>query len=304
MKNIITRQAIESRKRWIRRFQSADRNFVAESNRIQAELQKEVEQSGLSVLLNHLRLCGDIPEQFGHDSSEEKLYSKYTDILLAETFRFLGLKSHVLTERADAADVEVFAKRYAFIADAKVFRMSRTAKNAKDFKIQSMDGWKRGKTYAMVVCPVCQLPNTSSQIYSQAITRNVCVFSYSHLAVMAAFSLSKRASESEKFLERIFNVPLELNPSKNANDYWSAVNRTMLGFSKEIPALWQIEKQAAEESVQIAKEAALTFLAEERERFIRMSHDEAIVELIKSHKIDNKIKTIRSVTCNDILTVR
>jgi len=66
----------------------------------------------------------------------------------------------------------------------------------------------------------------------------------------------------------------------------------MLGFSKNIPALWQIEKQAAEESVRFAKEAALTYLAEERERIVRMSHDEAIAELIKSRKIDNKIKTI------------
>jgi hypothetical protein len=40
------------------------------------------------------------------------------------------------------------------IADAKAFRLSRTAKNQKDFKIQAMDSWKRGKPFAMVVCPI------------------------------------------------------------------------------------------------------------------------------------------------------
>lgn len=90
----------------------------------------------------------------------------------------------MLTERADAADVESFAKEYSFVADAKVFRLSRTAKNQKDFKIQAMDFWKRGKPFAMVVCPLYQLPSRNSQIYQQACMRNVCILSYSHLAVL------------------------------------------------------------------------------------------------------------------------
>jgi type II restriction enzyme len=91
-------------------------------------------------LLDHLRLCGNIPESYAHDSSEEKLYSKYTDCLLSEIFKFIGLRSIILKERSDTADVEAFAKNYSFVADAKSFRLSRTAKNQKDFKIQAMDG--------------------------------------------------------------------------------------------------------------------------------------------------------------------
>ncbi len=73
---------------------------------------------------------------------------------------------------------------YSFVADAKVFRLSRTAKNQKDFKIQAMDNWKFGKPFAMVVCPLYQIPSKNSQIYQQASARNVCIFSYSHLAVL------------------------------------------------------------------------------------------------------------------------
>ncbi len=57
---------------------------------------------------------------------------------------------------------------YSFVADAKAFRLSRTAKNQKDFKVQAMDDWKHSKTYAMVVCPVYQLLTRTSQIYQQA----------------------------------------------------------------------------------------------------------------------------------------
>lgn len=71
-------------------------------------------------------------------------YSKYTDCLLSLTYKALGLKSLVIKERADVADVEAFGKDYSFVADAKAFRLSRTAKNQKDFKVQAMHRWKRG----------------------------------------------------------------------------------------------------------------------------------------------------------------
>lgn len=61
------------------------------------------------MLIDHARFCGVIPESYGHDSSEEKLYSKYTDVLLAVAFRALEFDALVLTERAGVADVEVFA---------------------------------------------------------------------------------------------------------------------------------------------------------------------------------------------------
>jgi type II restriction enzyme len=256
------------------------------------------------VLIDHLRLCGDIPESYGHDSSEEKLYSKYSDSLIALAFNTVGLRSLVLDERADAADVEVVAKSYSFVADAKTFRLSRTAKNQKDFKVQAMDGWKRGKPYAMVVCPIYQLPSKSSQIYEQASARNVCVFTYSHLAMLVSFSLLEGNPKTEELLHEIFKTIPALNPSKDASPYWLAINRTMLGFSKKIVDLWRVEKQAAVESIITAKEEALTYLAKEREKIMRMSHEEALRELIRATNIENKIRVIKSVSDNGILEIR
>jgi len=304
MKRLISKSAITRRTYWVDEIRKLSGDFGVDSDRLKKELGDEIRKQGTPALMDHLRLCGDIPESYGHDSSEEKLYSKYTDSLLAEAFKAVGLKSLVLKERADAADVEAFAKSYSFVADAKSFRLSRTAKNQKDFKIQAMDGWKRGKPYAMVVCPIYQLPNKSSQIYEQASARNVCVFTYSHLAMLVAFSLLEGKPKTQELMHDIFKTIPALNPSKNAFAYWFAVNKTMLRFSNKVEDLWKAEKQAAVESIAAAKELALAFLANEREKIMRMSHEEALLELVRVHKIESRAKVVRSVTDNGILAIR
>lgn len=299
----ITAAAVTKREFWVDKIRKLSGDFGDDSDHLETELSTEIKAEGFDVLIDHLRLCGDIPESYGHDSSEEKLYSKYTDSLLSEAYKAMGLRSLVLKERADAADVEAFAKTFSFVADAKAFRLSRTAKNQKDFKVQAMDGWKRGKLFAMVVCPIYQLPNKSSQIYEQATVRNVCIFTYSHLAMLATFGASEGNEKSEELLEQIFKAIPALNPSKDASQYWRAINQTMLEFSKVMNELWSIEKQAAVESIAAAKNEALTFLAKEREEIMRMSHDEALKELIKVRKTESKIITINSVKNSGIFAI-
>ena len=304
MKKIIAEKAIKNRQYWIEEIRKLSGNFGDDSDKLEKELETEIKKIGISSLIDHLRLCGNIPESYGHDTSEEKLYSKYTDCLLSLAYSSLGLKSLVLKERADAADVEAFAKDYSFVADAKAFRLSRTAKNQKDFKVQAMHGWKRGKPYAMVVCPIYQLPTSSSQIYQQATTQNVCIFTYSHLALLLSYSQVEGQVKAQQLLKKIFETIKALNPSKNATDYWLAVNKTILSFSKKIQPIWDIEKGVATESISIAKEEALTFLAQEREKIMRMSHKEALKELIKVHKIESRIKTINAITDNGLFTLK
>lgn len=84
-----------------------------------------------------LRQIGAIPEFIVHDSTEEKLFSKASDAVLSRAFREIGLKSVVLKERGDSADVLVESPihGYTLVADAKAFRMSRTAKNQKDLRV-------------------------------------------------------------------------------------------------------------------------------------------------------------------------
>lgn len=304
MSKIISDKAIKRREYWVEEIRKLSGNFSSDTEKLEKELEAELKQHGVLSLIDHLRLCGNIPESYGHDSSEEKLYSKYTDCLLSLTYTTLGLKSLVLKERADAADVEAFATDYSFVADAKAFRLSRTAKNQKDFKVQAMYSWKRGKPYAMVVCPIYQLPTSSSQIYQQATTQNVCIFTYSHLALLLSYSEIEGQTNAQQLLKKIFETVQALNPSKNATDYWLAINKVMLAFSKKIQLLWDIEKGVATESIAVAKDEALTFLAQERENVMRMSHEEALKELVKVHKIESRIKIINAISDNGLFTLK
>ncbi len=298
--NLLDKCAIDRKDRWIDKIQALDGNFNVHAEYLEKELNTEIRQQGITALLEHLRLSGDIPESFAHDSTEEKLYSKYTDILLSESFKFMGFKSLVLKERSDVADVEVFGKSFSFIADAKAFRLSRTAKNQKDFKVQAMDRWKYGKPHAMIVCPIYQLPIRSSQIYQQATAHNICIFTYSHLAVLVAFSQYEGQTQAEELLFEIFQAIPVLNPSKEAASYWFIINKIMLTFSKKIAEFWEMEKQATVEAIKIAKQMALNYLATQREHIMRMSHEDALSELIKIHKIDSRIQNITSVSHNGI----
>ena len=304
MNKIISDQAVERRNYWIEEIRKLSGHFVNDTEKLEKELEAETTKNGITSLIDHLRLCGNIPESYGHDTSEEKLYSKYTDCLLSLAYKAIGLNSLVIKERADVADVEAFSKDYSFVADAKAFRLSRTAKNQKDFKVQAMHGWKRGKHYAMVVCPIYQLPNSSSQIYLQATTNNVCVFTYSHLALLLSYCEKEGQEKAQQLLKIIFEIIPALNPSKSATDYWITINKAILAFSPEIEPLWNIEKGVATESIFIAKEEALTYLANEREKIMKMSHAEALKELVKVHKIESRIKIISSITDNGLFKLR
>jgi hypothetical protein len=303
MDRIISDAAISRRAYWVQEIQNLSGNFAGDYSRLEAELKTELTSSGVAGLRDHLRLCGSIPESYGHDSSEEKLYSKYTDFLLSMAYQGMGFTSLVLEERGDSADVEAVSRNYSFVADAKAFRLSRTAKNQKDFKVEAMHGWKRGKPNAMVVCPIYQLPRSASQIYQSAIVRDVAVLTYSHLSLLLAFAETDGPERAQDLIHVIFRTIPALIPSKSATDYWLAVNRTMLAYSPDIAALWETEKLASVESVEIAKEEDLTYLAGERERIMRLDHQSALTELLRISKIDSKIATIRGLRDNGLFGI-
>ena len=67
--------------------------------------------------------------------------------------------------------------------------------------------------------------------------------------------------------------------------------------------IWLDEKRALSESFYFAKKEALNFLATERERIMKLSRDDAIKEVIKARKLENKIKQVESVAGNRLLDI-
>ena len=168
--------------------------------------------------------CGIMPEMFSHDSSEEKLWAKYSDIILSHALNYLNINSRVLAARGNSADVYGETEEYSLVADAKTFRLSRTAKNQKDFKVNALDSWRQNNNFSLLVSPLAQYPLRKSQIYRQAIEKNVTLLSYTHLYFLLEY-------HTDQSLRPLFENGNELNELLNDNEkekaenYWNNIDR-------------------------------------------------------------------------------
>ena len=237
-------------------------------------------------LSSSLLECGIIPELLEHDSSEEKLWAKYCDILLAQTWTHLSIPAEVLRARGDSADVFGRTHNYSIVGDAKAFRLSRTAKNQKDFKVQALDDWRKSNTYACLVSPLYQYPQRASQIYEQAIERNVTLLSYTHLK----FLLDCTDGQN---LDSLWCISSELSKSKNAQQYWEAIDETtreIAGESEEI--LSSYKQETIDKIKQLGKEG-IDYWETRIAAYKKLSQEETVARLIKAEKVEAKIGTIK-----------
>ena len=104
-------------------------------------------------------------------------------------------------------------------------------------------------------------------------------------------------------LHTVFRAVMAMNPSKNANAYWQAVNRSMLDYGESVAELWRTEKIATLESINISKKIALDHYASERDAIMRLTHDEALKKSIEMHRIDSRVDTIKAMTDNSLMNV-
>ena len=220
----------------------------------------------LELVLN----IGILPEAVRVDSSEEKLFAKLSDIVLAKCLNECGLKAQIYSQRANSADVWAtsLSHSYSLVADAKVFRLSRTAKNQKDFKVQSMRLWRGKHNYAVLVCPLFQYPQVKSQIYAQAIENNILLFSWEHLAIMMCKGLRETASCS---LEQIWNMSQEIQ---------------RIGYSGH-KTLWEVENKLFCKALDMDYEDFQLKLNAYRKLFVSRGHEELTALHDQLHQIQN-----------------
>lgn len=249
-------------------------------------LESALDSLSLDALTTHLLECGVIPEVFKHDSSEEKLWAKYCDILLAKAFNHLGIRAKVLRTRGDSADVFGETNEYTIVGDAKAFRLSRTAKNQKDFKVSALDAWRRADTFACLVSPLYQYPSKNSQIYLQAVQRNVVLLSYVHLC----FLIFHPPNGS---LASVWKLPGSLSPSSSAHSYWQSLESSILELNHaSAEQLEEIKKLEVERTRKIGIEC-IDYWESVIRSYQALSQQEAVRKLIEAEKIEEKIRTIK-----------
>jgi type II restriction enzyme len=254
------------------------------------ELEKALSGVSKSTLSEFIIECGILPEMFQHDSSEETLWAKYSDIVLAKCLTYLGISAEVLRTRGHSADVYGKTDRYSIVGDAKTFRLSRTAKNQKDFKVKALDDWRKSDTYAVLVSPLLQYPTNKSQIYSQAIERNVTLISYTHLKLLLDRFSNHNLEEAWNIGKRLQNGSRDMHAHSRL--YWQAVDETVcrvVGVASDtIHKYKQLEIENTRKFGQEGIEYWKTVIA----KYKTLSKEDAVAKLIKAEKIEEKIRTI------------
>lgn len=239
---------------------------------------------------------GTIPEDIGHDSTEEKLYTKASDILFAKALKEMNLEVSVLTQRADCADIvaQSHYHRYSLVGDAKAFRLSRTAKNAKDFKVTSMAHWRGDCDYSVLACPYYQYPKSNSQIYKDALDNNISLFSWEYLYILLKEGVKEDASTN---IKELFNqsaviangttvgnakVNFLIQQNKNIADIIKMPQSKFISYFDDIKNI--LVKRGYTE---------ISYYEGEINRVKQLNREDAINELLKSMKLDSKISTIK-----------
>ena len=275
----------------IQQYIQADNDFALSSKLIEEFINHLSKQELMDILVH----IGIIPESIEHDSTAEKLFSKASDSVLSRTFRELGLNATVLTERADSADVVATSTIYGYslVADAKAFRLSRTAKNQKDFKVEALSRWRGNNQFAILASPYFQYPASTSQIYQQALNQNVCLLSWEYLL----FLLQSNIKETHQLnLSHLWNFS-----AIHANNCSVADSKKcfLMDFNHYFCKLIGSSDSAFNEclqsiisSIEQRGEAEKLFWRNEEKIIRAYSKEQAIDELLKVKKIDSKIKQI------------
>lgn len=239
---------------------------------------------------------GIIPEQIEHDSKEEKLFTKVAEIFLARCFQEIGLKSSTYITRGNTADVIAKSKfyNYTLVADAKSFRLSRTAKNQKDFKVESLSVWKKDHDFAVLCSPYFQYPKKKSAIYKQALDYNVLLFSWEYFSFLIENdvkedldnNLSKIWNFSSKYAKKTKLIESDKNFFEQQNEFLiKKLNLSTKELNKSFEKFKEKTIKRGNKEIEYWK-----YRIDEIKNY---SKEEAIEELIKSLKVEEKIKTIK-----------
>lgn len=202
----------------------------------------------------------------------------------------------VLRERADCADIvaQSHYHRYSLVGDAKAFRLSRTAKNAKDFKVTSMDHWRGESEFSVLTCPYFHYPKSASQIYKDALDKNVALFSWEYLYIL----LKENVKETEqRDLRDLWNQSSVIAGSttvgKSKSNFLATQNHNIAQIIGITTARFEKHFLAIKKSLVKRGNTEIGFYENEINRVKQLNREDAIGELLVSLKLDSKINTIR-----------
>lgn len=212
-----------------------------------------------------LLICtGYIPEQYGHDSSEETLSTKLVEAVVCEWAKRIGFSdSKLIKQKSSKEDVYISDGRICIVCDAKSYRLGRSQKapNVKDaLKLADITKWMEAYSNAiggLVTFPSLHNWKSGSDFYMYTTNSDIptLVLFYEH---MAFFYL---ADKSHSIITKTLREYANLFPksSKDQKIYFGKVLKKFFGddpsFSDYIAFADRILKALVEHQI---KKASIT----------------------------------------------
>lgn len=179
--------------------------------------------------------AGFIPDLYDSDSSEETLYTKLVEVLVAEWGNRMGYEAHFVREKSSYEDVNMRIGGKIVVCDAKSFRLGRSqlAPNVKDFlKLEDIRKWLgryEHKLGGLVTYPDTHewLKGSDAYLYCSTKDCPTVMLPYIYLALLLNF---KSQFDTENLAElwqyeRLFPKPLpKKSKTGNRKLYWDVIN--------------------------------------------------------------------------------
>lgn len=186
-----------------------------------------------------LIVTGWIPDLYPNDSSEETLYSKMIEVLVAEWGCRIGGTGECISIKSDHEDVKISIADSAIICDAKSFRLSRSQKapNPKDMvKPDAFKAWCARHTNSiggLVTFPSTHDWKHGSVVYRDFSSKDnpIVLLSYRHLAMLLHYKERYNVQDILKLWDYKNIFPEILSNSRtNRSKYWEAINNAICGI--------------------------------------------------------------------------
>lgn len=210
-----------------------DVDAIFNTTKIASEFELHLNSLSDNELIDLLLFSIYIPDEYSHDSSEETLFTKLIEVLVAHYFKRLGLDSIYLTTKSGREDVAIFFaenREQAVVSDVKTFRLGRSQKapNVKDFVKPSdfKTEWApkhKSSLGGLIVFPHSHEWQSNSQVYAYCSDNDfpIIMLTYTHLVILLKYRNNYNKNELKKlWVDEIFNNP----NSKNKDDYWKVVD--------------------------------------------------------------------------------
>lgn len=217
-----------------------DSNKNKGSNETVLYFEKIISSFNDKDLENLILFSGFIPDLYEADSSEETLFSKLVEVLIAVSIRKLGFHSEYIKTKASYEDVKFEISNKIIVCDVKSFRLGRSQKapNVKDFiKLEDIKKWlaryKNKKLGGLVIYPDSHEWTSGSDAYQYCSTKETptVMLPYKYIALLLKY---KNNIKNDSILNLWnYNVlfPDKLsNKKNNKSNYWNILNKTIRGI--------------------------------------------------------------------------